>query len=1136
MQTVISTHKTLKKNEKKYGGLKIPRYFTKEGKSPFDMLDYELRSSIIRNPDGSIVFESTDIEVPKQWSQVATDILAQKYFRKAGVPLYNEKAEPLVDESGKQLTGSETSLKQVTHRMAGCWRYWGEQYGYFETEQDAQVFYDELVYMLISQTAAPNSPQWFNTGLNWAYGISGPPQGHWYTESKTGVTKLSEDAYTHPQPHACFIQSVNDDLVREGGIFDLVVREARIFKYGSGTGSNFSKIRGKGERLSGGGTSSGLMSFLKVNDVAAGSIKSGGTTRRAAKMVCLDIDHPEIETFIDWKVKEEQKVAMLVAGSKNLKIYLEKVIEAAKENADHKSNPKLAAAIKEAVQRKLPLKYVLRSINLVKQGREADLALKEFDTHYESDAYITVSGQNSNNSVRIPNEFFKAVEENSTWNLINRTDGGVNKTLDARKLWDKIGYSAWACADPGTQYDTTINEWHTCPNDGKINASNPCSEYMFLDDTACNLASINLGQLYDSKTKEFDIKGFKHAVRIWTIVLEVSVLMAQFPSRPIAELSFLYRTLGLGYANLGSTLMKMGIPYDSPKALAIAGATTAIMCGESYAASAEMAKHMGPFEKFANNRNEMLRVIRNHKRAAHDAKPEEYEGLTITPQGIKEEHCPTDMLTAAREAWDKALESGSAFGFRNAQVTVLAPTGTIGLVMDCDTTGVEPDFALVKFKKLAGGGYFKIVNQSVPSALDNLNYTREQVDDIIKYLIGHATLRNAPHINHQSLKEKGFTQEKIDAVEAQLSSAFELKFTFNKWTLGEDFCKDTLKLTGEQLSNSNLDMLKEIGFTKEQIDKANDYVCGNMTVEGAPHLKDEHLAVFDCANPCGKKGKRCIHHNGHIRMMAAAQPFITGAISKTINMPHESTIEEVQQAYITSWKLMNKSIALYRDGCKLSQPLSSTSDDFEDVDPTIGPVQVHQQTVTKLRDLPSKRSGLIHEVHLGGQPLTLRTSEFTDGQLAELQIDMFKQGSTMNMLLKAFAHAVSKGLQAGVPLNELVDEYTFQKFDPQGMVYGHEAIKSSTSVVDFIFRTLGYEYLDRTDFVHVKDAKKAVKQQVSTVAPLGASTVSSVSTDRDRYKSMGYTGDTCGGCGSMKVKRNGACTLCDDCGSTSGCS
>ncbi|MBC7689987.1 MAG: vitamin B12-dependent ribonucleotide reductase, partial [Aquabacterium sp.] len=782
-------------------GLRFSRQFTKEGVSPYDMFEYDYRTSVIKNPSGEVVFQMDNVEVPKQWSQIATDILAQKYFRKAGVP------QP------DGTTGRETTVKQVAHRMAHCWRVWGERYNYFATENDAQVFYDELAYSILNQACVPNSPQWFNTGLYEVYGISGKPQGHYYVDAIDGELKKSTSAYERPQPHACFILSVDDDLVNEGGIMDLWVREARIFKYGSGVGTNFSSIRGEGEKLSGGGTSSGLMSFLKIGDRAAGAIKSGGTTRRAAKMVCLDLDHPEIEKFVNWKVEEEDKVAALIAAG--------------------------------------------------------------YPSDYEGEAYRTVSGQNSNNSVRIPNDFFKVLDADGDWELKGRSDGRVMKKVKADKLWKQITHAAWKCADPGTQYDTTINEWHTCPEGGPIRASNPCSEYMFLDNTACNLASVNLRRFFEESDNSFDVKGFEYTCRMWTAVLEISVLMAQFPSKEVAQLSYDYRTLGLGYANLGSMLMVSGIPYDSEAARAIAGAITAIMTGVAYKTSAEMAGFLGAFSKYEENKTHMLRVMRNHRAAAYDAQ-DAYEGIEIKPQGINSKYCPDYLLTAAIKAWDDAVQSGEKNGYRNAQTTVIAPTGTIGLVMDCDTTGVEPDFALVKFKKLSGGGYFKIINQSVPAALRNLKYTEKELEEIVNYAKGHATLEGAPFINTQSLLAKGFTKEEIAKAEAALGVAFEIGFVFNVYTFGET----TLQRLGfkpEQYQDFSWSLLEALGYTDDEIDAANVYICGTMTIEGAPYLKNEHLPVFDCANKCGQKGERYIHAHGHIRMMAAAQPFLSGA-------------------------------------------------------------------------------------------------------------------------------------------------------------------------------------------------------------------------------------------------------------------
>jgi ribonucleoside-diphosphate reductase alpha chain len=1493
-------------------GLQFPRRNTKDDVNVFDQFTYDYRTSVIRNPSGEVVFEMNNVEVPKQWSQIATDILAQKYFRKAGVP------QP--DGS----LGRETSVKQVAHRMANCWRVWGERYGYFASAKDAQVFYEELVYSILDQACVPNSPQWFNTGLHESYGITGKPQGHYYVDPADRELKRSTSAYARCQPHACFILSVEDDLVNDGGIMDLWVREARIFKYGSGVGTNFSYIRGEGEKLSGGGTSSGLMSFLKIGDRAAGAIKSGGTTRRAAKMVCLDLDHPEIMEFINWKVEEEKKVGALIAAG--------------------------------------------------------------YPSDYEGEAYRTVSGQNSNNSIRVTNEFFDKLARGEDWELTARSDKRVMKRIPAKEVWNQIAYAAWRCADPGTQYDTTINEWHTCPEGGRIRASNPCvtadtfvttnrglerigsilgqargvksidgklhwvekifptgrkevytlktrsgyelkltanhkvmtlnrgdieakdlkkddvimlvkgqfgegttgapgmaqliglllgdgcitslnesasdgnrrrvaflnmhkeetavlewanhqintvlrpslgehqkmgniqenattlrvsvgapkilslmeqfavldagseqkklndncfllnreeqaallrglftadgcvanygdksqyvaldscskellqqvqlmllnfgiksklytdrragklvtvmpdgkggnkeypvkeihslrisrnsrllfeeyigfmeespkteqlkqlnrtvaayrehlvdevaslefsgiedvfdltepetahfvangiavhncSEYMFLDNTACNLASANLRRFYDENTNTFDVEGFEYCCRLWTTVLEVSVLMAQFPSKEVAQLSYDYRTLGLGYANLGSMLMIMGIPYDSEEARGIAGAITAIMTGVAYKTSAELAAVMGPFPRYGENKAHMLRVMRNHRLAAYDA--DEYEGLGIKPQGIKARYCPDYLLKAATKAWDEAVQLGEKYGYRNAQATVIAPTGTIGLVMDCDTTGVEPDFALVKFKKLSGGGYFKIINQSVPTALKNLGYTHKQIDGIVKYAVGAGSFAGAPYINHQSLSEKGFIAEEIKKLDTAVGSAFEIGFVFNVYTLGEE-CLQRLGFKPEQYYNLEWSLLEALGFSDSEIEAANNYVCGTMTVEGAPGLKEEHLAVFDCANKCGRIGKRYIHAHGHIRMMGAAQPFISGAISKTINLPNEATVEDIADAYMLSWQLGLKACALYRDGSKLSQPLSTKSDkkkkDAAETDkataateapaaPETMIVDMSKLTVQELleevqkrvqaspdtklkralativerRTLPAKRRGFTQKAKINGQTIFLRTGEYSDGTVGEIFIDMAKEGATMRSLSNCFAIAVSIGLQYGVPLEEFVEKFVFTRFEPSGMV-DHPNIKSTTSIVDFIFRSLAYEYLNRTDLVHVLDRPEVSNtgtdewdeiptsleydkstpelSDVRIVAKAGGSTSpagqsqgaartskaaaavkaeTSLDAVNAAAKSMQSDAPACNTCGHITI-RSGTCYKCLNCGNSMGCS
>jgi ribonucleoside-diphosphate reductase alpha chain len=1189
--------------------MKITRRYTAEGQDPFAAFTFVPRNSRIANPDGSVVFEMKDVLVPESWSQVAVDILAQKYFRRAGVPAETERVlEPDVPAwiqrsrpvTGDRCTGYETDARQVFHRLAGCWTYWGWKGGYFSSEADARAFCDETCYMLATQMAAPNSPQWFNTGLHWAYGIEGPAQGHYRVDPQTRQMVRSTSAYEHPAPHACFIQSIKDDLVNEGGIMDLWVREARIFKYGSGTGTNFSAVRGEGEPLSGGGKSSGLMSFLKIGDRAAGAIKSGGTTRRAAKMVILDLDHPDIEEFVNWKVVEEQKVAALVTGSKLLNRHLNAIMQACHhwpepaERFDRSRNADLRKAIADAAVALVPGNYIERVLQLARQGFTS-LQVEEYDTDWNSKAYYTVSGQNSNNSVRIDNAFMDAVIRDGPWQLYWRTEKEKAqregrapkpcKTLRARELWDEIAYAAWSCADPGVQFDTTINEWHTCPADGRINATNPCAEYCYLDDTACNLGSLNLLKFYDPQTG-FDVDSYRHACRLWTLILEISVDMAQFPSQAVAQKSFDYRTLGLGYANLGSLLMVQGIPYDSPEGRAHCGALTALMHAAAYATSAELAAELGPFARYEANRESMLRVIRNHRRAAYNAGKDEYEGLTIVPVGIDERICPSPLLKAARRECDRMLELGQKHGYRNAQVTVIAPTGTIGLVMDCDTTGVEPDFALVKFKKLAGGGYFKIINASIPPALARLGYTPEQIEDIVRYCRGTGTLEKCPHINPASLKAKGFTDEVLRRVEGQLAAAFELSFAFNRLTVGDEFCRKNLGIS-EQLAVPHFDLLTALGFTHEQIAAANAHVCGTMTIEGAPHLKPEHYPVFDCANKCGKTGQRFLSTEAHIRMIAAAQPFISGAISKTINMPHEASVEDMKQAYLLSWQLMLKANALYRDGSKLSQPLNAVADSLEPaaLEAKAEPVRIAEKIVhrylARRRRLPDRRAGYTQKARIGNHKIYLRTGEYEDGTLGEIFLDMHKEGAAFRSMTNCFAIAISLGLQHGVPLEEFVDAFLFTRFEPNGVVQGNPHIKMTTSIIDYIFRELAISYLGRYDLAHVDaedlrgdamhdeddepefDCEEIITERVVQPAPSSAAFATPRSghlhplpengngkqPGQSRHKTngswedkirlarlKGYEGDPCGECGQLTLVRSGACCKCDTCGATSGCS
>jgi len=1132
--------------------MEIQRRFTRSGESPYTGVSFESRTSEIRNPDGKAIFRQEDVVVPSHWSQIATDILAQKYFRKRGVPLKDGAI------------GGETDARQVFHRLAFTWTDWGRKHGYFSADADSQAFYDEICYMLAKQMGAPNSPQWFNTGLYAVYGMKGPAQGHYFVDPKTGQVEKATSAYEHPQPHACFILSIEDDLVNEGGIMDLITREARLFKYGSGTGTNYSRLRASSEPLSGGGVSSGLLSFLKVSDRSASSIKSGGTTRRAARMVTLDADHPDVLSYIDWKAQEERKVAAMVTGSRVLRRHTKRILDACRPHPetggngdgkgifDPRKNRELELAIREALQDEIPPSWVLQVVQLAEQG-VWDFEPEEFTTDWDSEAYGTVSGQASNNSLRVTDAFMKAVLDDGWWELVNRTDGKSRQKVKAREIWDRIASAAWLCADPGLQFHTTINDWHTCPRDGEIRASNPCSEYMFIDDTACNLASLNLLAFYDAEKGELRIEDLRHAIRLWTVVLEISVLMAQFPSSEIARRSYDFRTLGLGYANLGTLLMVMGISYDSAEGRAVAAAISAILTAEAYATSAEMAAEIGPFPRFAANRADMLRVIRNHGRAAYGAAPEEYEALSVVPQPIDALFCPPDLIAAARRAWDKALALGEKHGYRNAQVTAIAPTGTIGLVMDCDTTGIEPDFSLVKFKKLAGGGYFKIINQSIPPALRRLGYGPEQIEEISRYCLGHGTLDGAPGVTPERLRERGFGDQAIAKVNASLANAFSLAFSFTPHVLGKEFFSETLKIPETTFSQAGFNLLAHLGCTEKEIDAANTWACGTMTIEGAPHLAAEHYPVFDTAAPNGRTGTRSIPWKAHIEMMAAVQPFITGAISKTINMPAGATIDDIKGAYLMSWRKMLKAIALYRDGSKLSQPLSSLmpgSDVAAEAvlsilrdsgNEGIGLALSPTARGKRRNPLPAKRFGYTQKAKIGGHSIFLRTGQYEDGTLGEIFLDMHKEGAAFRSLLNSFAIAVSLGLQYGVPLEEYVDAFTFTRFEPNGMVSGHDHIKMTTSVLDFIFRDVALSYLGRTDLVQVKPddlISTSTNRNGSSHNGNGNGRSDAVGLDNEVHvaKMKGYEGDPCPVCGHFTLVRSGTCMRCDTCGSTTGCS
>ncbi|HUJ75005.1 MAG TPA: vitamin B12-dependent ribonucleotide reductase [bacterium] len=1022
-------------------GLRFQRHFTQEGVPALEMVRYAKRRSVITEPDGSIVFEMNDVEVPEDWSQLATDIVVSKYFRKAGVPG----------------PGRETSVKQVVHRIAHAIRTQGEEQGYFATGLDAEVFENELTYLLVSQRGAFNSPVWFNCGLYQSYGIRGSG-GNWHWDDAQQAPVMLENSYEYPQCSACFIQRVEDDLM---SIFNLVQKEARVFKYGSGTGTNFSKLRSRFELLSGGGTSSGVMSFLEVFDRGAGATKSGGTTRRAAKMVVLDMDHPEILDFIRWKAKEEEKAKILIAAG--------------------------------------------------------------YDSNFNGEAYATVSGQNSNNSVRITDAFMKAYEQDQEWQTSYRTTGQVHETHKARGLMHEIAQAAWACADPGVQYDSTINDWHTCAGTDRIYASNPCSEFMFLDDTACNLASLNLMKFREPGGR-FDLSGYREAIRVFSTAMEILVDFSSYPTQAIARNSHDYRPLGLGYANLGTLLMVNGLPYDSEEGRALAAALTAVLCGEAYATSAEIAGNLEAFPGYGKNRESMLRVIGKHREAA---------------QRIDARLCPKELWDAAQDAWARAEQAGRQHGYRNAQMTVLAPTGTIGLLMDCDTTGVEPDFSLVKWKKLAGGGYLKIVNQSLPLALKTLGYSEAHIKDIVRYMLGTQSLEDGAPMDLARLKALGFTADEIQ----EAAQAVKLSGNLTEFT-----------------PHVNPASLLARGATQAEVEAAQIHIGGMETIEGAPHLKPEHLAVFDCANPCGAHGTRYLAPMAHVKMMAAVQPFISGAISKTINVPEGTTVQEIEDLYVQSWRYGLKAVALYRDGSKGSQPLNTTRDVKEEPaadQPAAAPVPAaDERRWGQRKELPRRRMGFTLEANVAGHKLFLRTGEYETRELGEIFIDMYKEGASYRSLMNAFAQAVSVGLSYGVPLEKYVKMYTFTRFEPYG-VTDHPNVRTCTSILDFIFRILGMEYLGMSDFVHVqpsidtrsdgqpeatpepaKTAAQAAKSQAPAALPHAPAPEAhhgqGDALDEYLAEMMGDA-PVCDGCGHLTV-RNGTCYRCLNCGNSMGCS
>ncbi|MCI6276379.1 MAG: vitamin B12-dependent ribonucleotide reductase [Clostridium sp.] len=996
----------------------LTRYYTKElekdkNKTVYDLFDWKkVDVSLVDYKSGKVLVDMKDLEFPSHYSQNACDIIASKYFRKAGIP--NE-------------LGYENSMKQVAHRMVNFWKESLIDEKLISTEEEAEIFYDEMVYALLNQMYAPNSPQWFNTGLKLSYGISGDPQGSYYYDAKDGVVKESLDSYTRTQASACFILSIEDKLLGKHSLSEQYVTETRLFKGGSGTGTNFSSIRAEGEKLSGGGVSSGLMSFLKGFDRNAGAIKSGGTTRRAAKMVCLDIDHPEIEDFITWKAKEEDKVRALV-----------------------------------------------------KMGYDGD---------FNGEAYATVSGQNSNNSLRISDEFMTKVDNLSedplsTIELKGRIDSSVNRDISVEKLWNDINESAWKCADPAPQFSDTFNAWHTCPagEDGdvnahhnKLNSTNPCGEYAFLDDTSCNLSSINIFKFYDKDTKNFDIEGYLHVIGLNQLMLEASVNWGQFPTEDIARKTYMFRTTGLGLANIASLFMVMGLPYDSEEARTLAASLTGILTGYSYYVSSLMAKTIGTFEKYPLNKEYMLKVIRNHSRVA-GAIDSDYEGLNYTPLKVNHEILSdlnlNGLSSTLKDVWSSALECGEKHGYRNAQVSVIAPTGTISFAMDCGATSIEPFFSHMVYKKLAGGGFMTLTNPVIEDSLKTLGYSDSEVSDILNYIT-----------RKELVNEDGFEYEKI--------------------------------IDGK--------------------------------IEGAPHLKEHHIAIFDTANTCGS-GKRYISPEGHVKMVAAITPLISGAISKTVNLPGTATVEDFKNIIIESWKLGVKGISLYRDGSKFSQPLNTslstdTKINLEDLSyaellEKSKEMQRIQSQIAKRQKPFGIRCGTTHPAQIEDVKIYTTVNRNDEGEICEIYITTDREGTIIMGLLNSLSKSISVMLQYHVPAADIAAMLRGQKYEPYGFVQKHPYIKYVSSISDLISKIIDIELGDFTR-CQVKPSLEPSKAVASDLSKNNEATITKDSVKQNESHNVTgerVYGSTCPTCSSTRMVRNGTCKVCLDCGSTTGCS
>ncbi len=1056
----------------------ITRLITDQATDPFAGVTFRKVDVEICSADPAARVCLTDIEVPAQWSYTAAETFVRYYIRRAGVPAVltrvKERDVPewlwraVPDTAAMQAlpeaqrTTHETSAKQVFLRLAGAWTYWGVKAGYFDHDTDAQAFHDEVAAMLARQVMAPNSPQWLNNGLFWAYGMAGPAQGHFFGDIETGKLKPSNNAYERPQLHACFLHGVRDELVNEGGIMHLYEREARVFKYGSGAGANLSSIRGAGEGLSGGAATPGLMRFLGIGDKAAGAIHAGGLPRQAGKMVVVDIDHPDVLGFIRWKGEEQYKAAALITGARVMRQHLSGVMAAITQGSgEGRFNPQQNAALKAAITRAkramIPGSAIERVMAYARQGYR-ELHIPIYTAEAGSEVFFTVSAHQTKQAVRVTHRFMQAAEDKEKFALRRRTDGSVARHVPAAELFDDIAHAVWATGGPTIHFADTITRAHSCPETDRIRASTPASEYLFLDDTAAPLAVVNLLACADGRGF-LDLDLFAHVVKCATLMLDISISMAQYPSRAMARLTLDTRPIGLGMANFAALLMRMGYAYDSDEARATAAAIAGLLTGEAALVSAELAKELGEFAEFKKNRSHYLKLLAAKRDLVLHGDRQDAPALTsleALPQ--------PELADALKRVWELAYIKAGAYGLRHAQLSCVPPTSTIARVMDCETLGLTPVASLVRFQPQPQGGVRKHLSSHVRYGLGSLGYSPAQMDEMARYVCGHRSLQHASAVSHTALAAHGFGAAELKAIEETLADAADIHAAFDPFVLGERFCREVLKLPAGALHDANFSVLQHLGFSEEEIAEADAYACGMRTLEGAPHLRAEDAAVFAAG----------VSAEAQINLLAAAQQFLTGGIAHTVMLPHATGMETCQELIRQAWRAGLKSLTLMREGAALYDEVALDTEVTEDADDALvfrearasisGSVsqvaaQLVQQFMQGRRELPLRRNGFTQKAAIGGHTVYLRTGDYEDGQLGEIFLDLPQEPEAYRALASQFARAISIALQYGVPLPAFVEAFTRQQFAPCGPVEGSDVMQEASSLLDYVFRELGAAYL-----------------------------------------------------------------------------